>query len=169
MNFMLHFIYVIFVRVISYFFKSKRFILELSNFGISESGNVKLLDLDMAYFDRLIPLNPVAKCRQHSDCSFFDCSGYCDRRTRRCHVNRRINNNLQVLCEKILLKLLKSDTIPLRLHDVLLLYVNKCASPPGRYKRSSELKVGASSRLLRLMQVMLDGELRSANITSSLF
>ena len=111
---MLYFIYVIFVRVIHYyyFFKSERFILELSNFGISESGNVKLLDLDMAYFDRLIPLKPVTKCRQHSDCSFFDCSGYCDRRTRRCHVNRRINNNLQVLCEKVLLKLLKSETIP---------------------------------------------------------
>lgn len=123
----------------------------------------------MAYFDRLIPINSSIKCRKHSDCSYFDCSGYCDKRSRRCHVNRRINNNLQVLCEKILLPLLKSETIPLRLHDVLLSYVQKCASPPGRYKRSSELKVGAPSRLLRLMQVMLDGELRSANITSSLF
>jgi hypothetical protein len=123
----------------------------------------------MAYFDRLIPLNPSAKCRTHSDCSFFDCSGYCDRRTHRCHVNRRINNNLQILCEKILVPLFKSNSIPLRLHDVLLSYVKQCSSPPGRYKRSNELKVGASSRLLRLMQVMLDGELRSANITSSLF
>jgi hypothetical protein len=120
----------------------------------------------MAYFDRLIPLNPSATCRRHSDCTFFDCSGYCDKHTRRCHINRRINNNLQVLCEKILLNLFKSDTIPLRLHDVLLSYVKQCASPLGRYKRSSELKVGASSRLLRLIQVMLDGELRSANITS---
>jgi hypothetical protein len=122
----------------------------------------------MAYFDRLIPINPSTKCRRNSDCSIFDCSGYCDKRQRRCH-NRRINNNLQVLCEKILLPLLKSETIPLRLHDVLLSYVQQCSSPLGRYKRSNELKVGTSSRLLRLMQVMLDGELRSANITSSLF
>ncbi len=145
------------------------FILELSNFGISENGNVKLLDLDMAYFDRLIPINPSIKCRKNSDCSLKDCSGYCDKRTRRCHVNRRINNNLQVLCEKILLSLLKPKTIPLRLHDVILSYVKQCSSPPGRYKRSNELKVGTSSRLLRLMQMMLDGELRSANVTSSLF
>ncbi|CAF1019664.1 unnamed protein product [Rotaria sp. Silwood1] len=143
--------------------------LQLSNFGINENGNVKPLDLDMAYFDRLIPLSPAIKCRKHSDCSFFDCSGYCDKRKHRCHVNRRINNNLQVLCEKILINLLKSDTIPLRLHDVLLSYVKQCSSPSGRYKRSKELKVGAPSRLLRLMQVMLIGELRSANITSSLF
>jgi hypothetical protein len=122
----------------------------------------------MAYFDRLIPINPSIKCRRNSDCSIFDCSGYCDKRKRRCH-NRRINNNLQVLCEKILLPLLKSETIPLRLHDVLLSYVQQCSSPLGRYKRSNELKIGTSSRLLRLMQVMLDGELRSANITSSLF
>ncbi|CAF3920065.1 unnamed protein product [Adineta steineri] len=142
---------------------------QLSNLGISENGNIKLLDSDMAYFDRLIPLYPPDKCRKHSDCSYFDCSGYCDKRTRRCHLKRRINNNLQVLCDKILTKLLKSETIPLRLHDVLLSYVKKCSSPPGRYKRSNELKVGASSRLLRLMQVMLDGELRSANITSTKF
>jgi hypothetical protein len=128
------------------------FDLELANFGISQTGNVKLLDLDMAYFDRLIPLDPTIKCRTHADCSFFDCTAYCDRRTRRCHLNRRINNNLQVLCEKILLP-----------------YVKQCSSPVGRYKRSNELKVGASSRLLRLMQVMLDGELRSANVTSHVF
>ena len=122
----------------------------------------------MAYFDRVIPLNSSTKCRKNSDCSIRDCSGYCDKRTRRCH-NRRINNNLQVLCEKLLLPLLKSDSIPLRLHDVFLSYINQCASPLGRYKRSKQLKVGASSRLLRIMQMMLDGELRSANITSSLF
>jgi hypothetical protein len=145
------------------------FYLELSNFGISENGNVKLLDLDMAYFDRLIPINPSIKCRKHSDCSLKDCSGYCDKLTRRCHVNRRINNNLQVLCEKILLPLLKFNTIPLRLRDVLLSYIKQCSSPPGRYKRSGELKIGASLRLLRVMQMMLDGELRSANVTSSLF
>lgn len=140
----------------------------MSNFGVSESGSVKLLDIDMAFFDRLIPLNPATKCRKHADCSVFDCSGYCDKRARRCHVNRRINNNLQVLCEKVLIKLLKSETIPLRLHDVLLSYVKQCASPLGRYKRSQELKVGAPSRLLRLIQVMLIGELKSANISSFL-
>jgi hypothetical protein len=145
------------------------FDLELANFGISQTGNVKLLDLDMAYFDRLIPLDPTIKCRTHADCSFFDCTAYCDRRTRRCHLNRRINNNLQVLCEKILLPLLQTQMIPLRLNDVLLSYVKQCSSPVGRYKRSNELKVGASSRLLRLMQVMLDGELRSANVTSHVF
>ncbi len=123
----------------------------------------------MAFFDRLLPINPSVKCRTNADCSFLDCSGYCDRRTRRCHVNRRINNNLQVLCEKMLVPLLKSETIPLRLHDVLLSYVKQCASPAGRYKRSNELKVGASSRYLRLMQTMLEGELRSANATSNLF
>ena len=143
--------------------------LELSNFGVSETGNVKLLDLDMAHFDRLIPLDPAAQCRTNADCSYFDCTAYCDRRTHRCHLNRRINNNLQVLCEKVLQPLLQSNSIPLRLHDVLLSYLKQCASPAGRYKRSTDLKVGAPSRLLRLMQVMLDGELRSANITSSLF
>lgn len=130
---------------------------------------MKLLDVDMAFFDRLIPLDRQAKCRRHADCSYFDCSGYCDKRKRRCHVNRRINNNLQVLCEKVLSNLLKQDEIPSRLHDVLLAYVRKCASPPGRYQRASELKVGASSRLLRLMQMMLIGELRNANITAYLF
>ena len=123
----------------------------------------------MAFFDRLIPLDPSMECRTHFDCSFFDCSGYCDKRTHRCHVHRRINNNLQVLCEKILLKLLKSNTIPLRLRDVLLSYIKQCSSPLGRYKRSNELKVGAPARLLRLIQTMLHSELRSTNVTSSLF
>lgn len=123
----------------------------------------------MAHFDGLIPLDPNAKCRRHSDCSFFDCSGYCDKHTHRCHSNRRVNNNLQVLCEKILLKLLKSETMPSRVHDVLLSYLKECASPSGRYEGSSELKVGAPLRLLRFMQVMLHSELRSANVSSSLF
>jgi len=143
--------------------------LQLSNFGVSISGNVKLLDLDMAFFDRLIPIDPSTKCRSHADCSYFDCTSYCDRRTRKCHLNRRVNNNLQVLCEKVLQPLLQSETIPIRLHDVLLSYVQQCASPAGRYKRSNELKVAAPSRLLRLMQVMLSGELKQANISSSLF
>lgn len=150
-------------------FSKRDFLLELSNFGVSASGNVKLLDLDMAFFDRLIPIDPATKCRSHADCSYFDCASYCDRRTRKCHLNRRVNNNLQVLCEKVLQPLLQSNTIPSRLHDVLLSYVQQCASPPGRYKRSNELTVAAPSRLLRLMQVMLNGELKQANISSSLF
>ena len=142
--------------------------LELSNFGISAQGHVKLLDLDQAYFDRLFLGNPLKTCRKNSDCSMYDCSGYCDRRTRRCH-QRRINNNLQILCERVLLPLLKSRSIPLRLHDVLFSYVGKCAAPQGRYKQASALKIGASSRILRIMQMILEGELKLANITSNMF
>ncbi|CAF1454307.1 unnamed protein product, partial [Didymodactylos carnosus] len=137
--------------------------MKLANLGLTFDGQVKLLDLDMAHFDRHIPIE-MMNCSTHEDCSYFDCSGYCDRKTQKCH-SRRINNNLQVLCEKIFLAHKENfdhgllDDIPFRMNDVLTKYLKQC-SLPGRYK-TTLIPNGAPISLMRLMQAMFEQETRN--------
>ncbi len=67
-----------------------------SNFGISDKHTVKVLDLDMAIFDRKLKRELAARtCTEHSDCDYGDCRGWCDILHGKCFEGR-INNNLQV-------------------------------------------------------------------------
>ena len=109
------------------------------HFGLSEHGRMKYLDVDNVY------LKPIADksvgdgsyCENHSDCDLFDCKGICDLIENKCS-GPVVNNNLQVVCEKIFLGpslgfnmfdtgLLTSKHSNRRLNDAL----KKCANPSG--------------------------------------
>jgi len=66
------------------------------NFGISEDGTVRAIDVDMAIFENRLESDlSYSNCTKHDDCSFFDCHGWCDVAAKRC-FGIRTNNNLQV-------------------------------------------------------------------------
>merc|ERR1712227_228643 len=77
---------------------------KIDHFGKSENGRMKYLDSDNVY------LKPIADksvgdgsyCDKHSDCDLFDCQGYCDPHDNKCRGGV-INNNLQIVCDKIFL------------------------------------------------------------------
>lgn len=105
------------------------------HFGISDNGRVKFLDLDSVQLRHLADrtVGDSADCSRHADCDFFDCRGRCDATTRRC-TGGVLNNNLQVVCEKVLLGgeawgrgLLDSRHASPELRRVL----GECAKPGG--------------------------------------
>lgn len=66
------------------------------NFGMRSNWEVTLLDTDCALFETdLLSQFNHSKCKRHSDCDFFDCRGYCDKKRGHC-LQKRVNNNLQV-------------------------------------------------------------------------
>ncbi len=52
-------------------------------------------------------------CQKHSDCDFFDCKGQCDLIKKVC-INGVVNNNLQVVCEKVLSARSSKTGLPLK-------------------------------------------------------
>jgi len=124
------------------------------HFGISDFGKVKVLDLDSVflkpYLDKTMTDNIT--CESHNDCDFFDCKGQCDLITNKC-TKGVVNNNLQVVCEKILLSrsgglvfslpgLLTSNHLNKRLDRLL----KKCANPTGN-KNGIRLEASAETRI----------------------
>ena len=67
-------------------------------------SKVDHLDLDSVQLRHLADrtVGDSTDCSRHADCDFFDCRGRCDATTRRC-TGGVLNNNLQVVCEKVLL------------------------------------------------------------------
>ena len=74
------------------------------HFGLSDHGRAKFLDVDNVYLKPIVDrtVGDGTKCQTHSDCDLFDCRGRCDLINRKC-TGEVINNNLQVVCEKIFL------------------------------------------------------------------
>ena len=74
------------------------------HFGLSDQGRVKYLDVDNVYLKPVVDktVGDGTDCENHSDCDFFDCRGQCDLISKKC-VGEVVNNNLQVVCEKIFL------------------------------------------------------------------
>ncbi|CAH1796849.1 unnamed protein product [Owenia fusiformis] len=109
------------------------------NFGFTETGLIKAIDVDMAFPDPKMKtemLNPHTKCSKHSDCDWFDCKGWCNIEQSKC-TDKRINNNLQAVCEKIFSTryenvfngLLQSppESVAVQLNTA----IKKCANPTG--------------------------------------
>ena len=74
------------------------------HFGLSDHGRVKYLDVDNVFLKPVVDktVGDGTDCEKHADCDFFDCRGQCDLLTKRC-TGQVVNNNLQVVCEKIFL------------------------------------------------------------------
>ena len=73
------------------------------HFGISEHGRIKYNDVDNVYLKPVVERSIAEEpsCFTHGDCDFFDCKGQCDMVKHKCLGV--VNNNLQVVCEKIFL------------------------------------------------------------------
>ena len=74
------------------------------HFGLSDHGRAKYLDVDNVYLKPVVDktVGDGTDCENHADCDFFDCRGRCDLLSRKC-TGEVVNNNLQVVCEKIFL------------------------------------------------------------------
>jgi len=136
------------------------------HFGISESGRVKFLDLDSVflkpYLDKTMTHN--VSCTKHSECDFFDCKGQCDLIDNQC-TKGVVNNNLQVICEKILLT--RTSGLPVSFPGLLWSkHLNKrikrllesCANPSGsktniRIEASSEIRTELYKALREVMDI----------------
>jgi hypothetical protein len=70
----------------------------LDNFGFDFQGELKLINVEKVKSDASVFYEKV--CISHEDCSYFDCKGHCNPATKKCSTFR-INNNLQLLCDKI--------------------------------------------------------------------
>ncbi|XP_033754153.1 LOW QUALITY PROTEIN: divergent protein kinase domain 1C-like [Pecten maximus] len=73
---------------------------KVDNFGVGADLRVKILDSDSLFFDEKMSMNLKGHCTQDLDCDFFDCRGSCDVHKKTCN-GRRVNNNLQNICEDI--------------------------------------------------------------------
>ncbi|XP_049808424.1 divergent protein kinase domain 1C isoform X1 [Schistocerca nitens] len=88
---------------------------KVSHFGLTKGEQrVKFLDLDS-----VLPRSVVGhitgggqQCTKHEDCDYFDCRSKCNLKKLRCDAPV-VNNNLQIVCEKIFLGWTLSNTLVL--------------------------------------------------------
>lgn len=87
--------------------------IKTSHFGLAKGTNrLKFLDLD-SVLPRAIASKATADgshCSKHKECDFFDCHSMCNLKTNKCD-NPVINNNFQVVCEKLFLGWTLSGTV----------------------------------------------------------
>ncbi|XP_064186963.1 divergent protein kinase domain 1C [Anguilla rostrata] len=70
------------------------------NFAIRKDLTVVAIDVDMAFFEPKMQDILEQNCTSDDDCNFFDCISKCDVHKNKCG-SKRINSNLQVICDKI--------------------------------------------------------------------
>ena len=146
---------------------------KLENFGLNDQQQLKLIDTDMVHTDSY--LFPAKVCSSHEDCHYFDCKSYCDPNKKRC-LTQRINNNLQVLCEKIfknsvneidgVLGGVKSSEFGANIEYELLRRLNHCSSP--EFYNSTDIRSGATSNLYRVFQILLSDSTHSLKSTTAI-
>lgn len=112
---------------------------KINHFGLPLGGQrLKFLDLD-AVFPRTVIGKIVGdgkECRGHHDCDYFDCRAICSKGNK-CEGGV-VNNNLQVICEKIFLGWTLSGTIIIpgllmseHTTGTLAVLLRQCANPSG--------------------------------------
>ncbi|MBN3287620.1 FA69C protein, partial [Polyodon spathula] len=70
------------------------------NFAIRKDLTVVAIDVDMAFFEPKMRDILQQNCTNDEDCNFFDCFSKCDMQRNKCGA-KRINSNLQVICDKM--------------------------------------------------------------------
>ncbi|KAL4635392.1 hypothetical protein GN956_G14242 [Arapaima gigas] len=70
------------------------------NFAIRKDLTVVAIDADMAFFEPKMRDILEQNCTHDDDCNFFDCVSKCDLKRNKCGT-KRVNSNLQVICDKI--------------------------------------------------------------------
>lgn len=110
---------------------------KINHFGLPLGGQkLKFLDLD-AIFPKSIIDRVIAdgkNCEKHEDCDYFDCRSVCSK-NKRCE-SPVLNNNLQIICEKIFLGWTLSGTIIIpgllmsqHTTSTLAVLLRQCANP----------------------------------------
>lgn len=144
--------------------------IKLSNFGLTvDTDRVKYLDLDAVYPRSVInrKLANGRYCYEHNDCDYLDCRSVCNQATHRCE-HGAVNNNLQIVCEKVFLGwtmsrkflipgLLVSNHSPGYLTHIL----EQCANPINesklpRAKASNDMHERVSKVLKHLFHELSD-------------
>jgi hypothetical protein len=133
--------------------------MKLDNFGVSERGELKLIDTDMVSTDVYFFNEKV--CTAHEDCHYFDCKSYCDPVTKKC-LGSRVNNNLQSLCEKILNNTwLRADGVLSGMTEIssnvkheMNRRLEKCENPG--FFMSTNISKGADPGLYNIFRVLLN-------------
>lgn len=113
---------------------------KIDHFGVTRDlKKIQYLDLDSVH--PLSIANQItgdgSPCKRHSDCDFFDCRSFCNLITYKCQ-HGVVNNNLQIVCEKIFLGWVMSGRVVIpglllspRSPRVLLDLLELCANPDG--------------------------------------
>ncbi|XP_074057393.1 divergent protein kinase domain 1C isoform X2 [Macrotis lagotis] len=126
------------------------------NFAIRNDFTVVAIDVDMAFFEPKMRDILEQNCTGDEDCNFFDCFSKCDLRINKCGA-QRVNNNLQVICDKIFRHWFpsnfRSSAVTLQLQEQLQKAVYECADP-GISETSHHHRVSSNSfsELYRLLQ-----------------
>ncbi|XP_011313792.1 protein FAM69C [Fopius arisanus] len=143
---------------------------KINHFGLSfGDSRLKYLDLQ-AVFPKSIATRLTAdgrKCRKHQDCDYFDCRSVCSG-LKRCEAPV-INDNLQIICEKIFLGWTLSGTIIIpgllmsrRTPASLAVLLRQCANPHGDTVHLPRASVPADIRS-RLYDMLTEMERQYSN------
>ncbi|XP_046746613.1 divergent protein kinase domain 1C isoform X2 [Diprion similis] len=137
---------------------------KINHFGLPPGGQrLKFLDLD-AVFSRTALTRLLAdgrSCERHEDCDFFDCRSFCSSK-HKCE-SPVVNNNLQIICEKIFLGWTLSGTIIIpgllmsqHTTSTLAVMLRQCANPAGDVTNLPRAAVpdGLKSRLYNMLSEM---------------
>ncbi|XP_044514036.1 divergent protein kinase domain 1C [Gracilinanus agilis] len=126
------------------------------NFAIRSDFTVVAIDVDMAFFEPKMRDILEQNCTGDEDCNFFDCFSKCDLRINKCGA-QRVNNNLQVICDKIFRHWFPSNfrnsAITLQLQEQLEKAVHECADPGIQdVPHHQRVSPNSFSELYRLLQ-----------------
>ncbi|XP_043266489.1 divergent protein kinase domain 1C [Venturia canescens] len=138
--------------------------IKINHFGLPTGGQkLKFLDLD-AVFPKSVVGRITAdgkNCQRHEDCDYFDCRSFCSE-NKRCE-SPVVNNNLQIVCEKIFLGWTLSGTIIIpgllmseHTSSSLAVLLRQCANPAGESNRLPRAAVtdAAKTRLYNMLSEM---------------
>ena len=112
---------------------------------------MKYLDVDSVFLKPVVDktVGDGTECKNHEDCDLFDCTGQCDLLTKKCK-GPVVNNNLQVICEKILLggDLLGGRGLLVSKHASkgLQQALQRCANPSNS---KDKVRVGAGREIFK--------------------
>lgn len=131
---------------------------KLSNFGLNQQGELKIIDTDTIAIDAQIYREKV--CSSHDDCDYFDCKSYCNATSGKCAL-KRINNNLQTTCEKIFNNsinaedgiLSKPKLFKRNIEHAILSHLNECQNPG--YFMNSNVPVASNNSLISVFNIIL--------------
>ncbi|XP_058878522.1 divergent protein kinase domain 1C-like isoform X2 [Acipenser ruthenus] len=116
---------------------------------------VVAIDVDMAFFEPKMRDILQQNCTNDEDCNFFDCFSKCDMQHNRCGA-KRINSNLQVICDKMFRHWFSPSLIGSRaslpLQVELQKAVQRCAVPTEEYPKNKKDHRTLFSQLYGLLQ-----------------
>ncbi|XP_054711171.1 divergent protein kinase domain 1C-like [Uloborus diversus] len=124
--------------------------IKVGHFGLDKTDNIKLLDMDMVFFEPSLIQNMVSteSCSNNKDCSFLDCKGLCNVTSQKCEA-KVLDNNFQRVCENVFAgKLMPS-------------YFGLLSSPPKTVSRELHILLQRCSDTLDMKVIsMINNELK---------